>query len=120
VDHELEKKHDQLHEWVKGRPRASRALSDDIQHKTTEILRQFPLMLNTKGQRPTADPFIVAQAAVSKAALVTEEGPSPTNKRLHIPDVCGHLNLPCLDLLGFIRQEKIRFQRGQEGQRRLP
>lgn len=73
---ELEKQKDDLHKWVKDRSIACRALDQEVQQKTKEILAQYPLMLNTKGSRPTADPFIVAQAAVSDAVLVTEEGPS--------------------------------------------
>ena len=106
---ELEKQKDDLHKWVKDRSIACRALDQEVQQKTKEILAQYPLMLNTKGSRPTADPFIVAQAAVSDAVLVTEEGPSPKPSRLHIPDVCHGLGIDCIDLLTFMRRERIRL-----------
>lgn len=106
---ELAKQKDDLHKWVKDHSTACRPLDQEVQQKTKDILAQYPLMLNTKGSRPTADPFIVAQAVVSKAVLVTEEGPSPRASRLHIPDVCKGLGIKCIDLLTFMRDEKIRL-----------
>lgn len=107
---ELERQHDALYEWVRQLPCETRVLDEDVQNATREILRQFPRMLNTKGQRPTADPFIVGCAVADGCVLVTEEGPSGTTKRAHIPDVCQALGIRCVNLLEFIRSERLVFR----------
>lgn len=54
-----------------------------------------------------ADPFVIARAAVSGAAVVTMERWKPNAS--DIPNICEHFKIPCLTLEEFMRSEGWSF-----------
>lgn len=56
---------------------------------------------------PVADPFIIACAKISGGTVVTEE--QLKENAAKIPNVCGHFNVPCIDLEKFMQQQGWTF-----------
>lgn len=74
----------------------------------TEIFKvtHFQDMIRKKERlkgKPVADPFVIARAKVLDACVVTEE--KYTKNAAKIPNVCGHFNIPCIKLEGFMKEE---------------
>ena len=102
---EIQRKESGLHAWLRERPLMFLPLSRDVQDRTKIILAQFPKMVDDRPGKFYADPFVIATAQFTGAAVVTSEKPTRTPKRPKIPDVCDHFRLPCLDLVGMISEE---------------
>lgn len=101
---EIEGRDDGLHEWVTPYKDAFASLSEDVQAATSEILREFPRLVNTAKYRDRADPFVIAVARVNGICVVTNEGPG-SDRKPHIPDVCAHYGIRCINLLQFLREQ---------------
>lgn len=56
---------------------------------------------------PVADPFVIACAKIKNGTVVTEEQLKPNAAK--IPNVCSHFRIPCIDLEGFMQQQKWSF-----------
>jgi hypothetical protein len=54
-----------------------------------------------------ADPFLIARAAVSGSTVLTMEQLKPNAAK--IPNICGHFEIPCVDLEQFMEMEKWTF-----------
>ncbi|MFC1743116.1 DUF4411 family protein [Candidatus Riflebacteria bacterium] len=108
---EIEKKDDDLKAWLKKRPQIFRDIDEEVQRNLINILKQYPRLIDSKKNRSMADPFVIAQAIESKAIVVTEEGSSPGSKSPKIPDVCKNLKIPCINILTFMREIKIKFSK---------
>jgi hypothetical protein len=54
-----------------------------------------------------ADPFIIAKARIKEATVVTEEDCPENGAR--IPNICGHFNIGCETLEGFLIRENWKF-----------
>jgi hypothetical protein len=102
VLHEIAKKEDDLHKWLKARPHFFRPLDEPVQVAVREILNRFPRLVDTKKGRDGADPFVIAQAQVSSAIAVTQEEPRPRSQSPSIPDVCEALGVKWIDFPGLI------------------
>jgi uncharacterized protein DUF4411 len=64
----------------------------------------FQALINTKAALngwPVADPFVIACAKVKGGTVVTEEKLKPNAAK--IPNVCGHFQIPCINLEMFMR-----------------
>lgn len=59
-----------------------------------------------------ADFYLVAQALADVNAVVTHEIPSPSRKRIKIPNVCIGLGVKCLTPFDMLRRERARFVLG--------
>lgn len=59
-----------------------------------------------KGGR-NADPFVIALAAASATTVVTMEVLRPN--AVKIPNICGHFDIPCLSVEGFMEAEGWEF-----------
>ena len=59
-----------------------------------------------------ADFYLVAQALAGVHAVVTHEIPSPSKKRIKIPNVCIGLGVKCLTPFDMLRRERARFVLG--------
>jgi len=59
-----------------------------------------------KGQ-PVADPFVVAMAKARRGTAVTQERWKENAAK--IPNVCKHLDVPCLSLEGFLSERGWSF-----------
>ena len=105
VLHELEKQHDDVYGWVKERPDLFIPIDDQIQNAVTNILRDYPRLVDNRKDRSGADPFVIAQAQISGAIVVADELPSNNLLKPKIPDVCVALGISCITLLQMIRRE---------------
>ncbi len=110
---ELEKIDDDLFAWVKERKCFFRPISEDVQAQVRQILavERFQSLLNTQKNRSMADPFVIAMARSMNATVVTEEQRVAQGKRVKIPDVCDALGIPCVSVVGFMRQMGMTFRR---------
>jgi Domain of unknown function (DUF4411) len=107
VFHEIKKRSDELHGWLKSRKDGIfRELDDAVQIEVANILQRFPRLVGEKKLRTSADPFVIALAGVTGYQLVTEEKPSGSLNRPNIPDVCSELSLFSIGILQVIQQEK--------------
>lgn len=95
---------DGLHEWATPYKDAFEPLSDDVQTATTEVLSEFPRLVNTAKFRDRADPFVIAVARVHETCVVTNEG-TGSERKPHIPDVCSYFGIRCINLLQFLREQ---------------
>jgi hypothetical protein len=77
---ELQKKADELHDWVKDRKQMLVPLSEEIQLIAVGLLREYPRLVDTLRGRSKADPFVIATAIERNAVVVT--GEPVTGKRL--------------------------------------
>ena len=112
VLNELGKRDDDLCDWAKVREDIFLDIEgDDLQFKVAEILRRYPLLVDTRKNRSAADPFVIAVASLANPSLVvvTQEGPANNIDKPRIPDVCAAENLNCMPILGLIIEEDWRF-----------
>ena len=72
---ELQKKADELHDWVKDHKRMLVPLSEEIQQRAAELLRDYPRLVDTLRRRSKADPFVIATAMERGAVVVSGEVP---------------------------------------------
>jgi len=103
---ETKKRSDELHAWLKARKAMFRELDDENQIEVSAILAQFPRLVGEKKMRTSADPFVIALARVEGIQLVTDEKPTGSLTRPHIPDVCNELGMTAIGLLQLIQTEK--------------
>jgi hypothetical protein len=104
VRNEVRKKEDGLSDWLGECPRMFIELEHDVQLATKEVLGQFPWLTKGIAGRTIADPFVIALAKARSFTVVTEEGFGSIS-RPHIPLVCQHYGIPCINLLGLIQGE---------------
>jgi hypothetical protein len=105
---ELQKKDDDLHDWIKRRKSMLVPASEGIQRRVTEILANYARLVDTLKGRSQADPFVIATAIETKSVVVTGElGGTPT--RLRIPYVCQQLGVRCINFLDMIREMKLKY-----------
>ena len=70
----------------------------------------FQQLIGRKAQQrgtPVADPFVIACAKVKEGTVVTEERLKPNAAK--IPNVCGHFNISCMNLEGFMKAQGWSF-----------
>jgi len=104
---ELGAKQDGIYAWVHKRSSfLVRALTEETQQACHAILERHPGMANAESIKPHADPFVIAEAKVSGATVVTQEHARGLNR---IPAICKAEGVRCLDLFGFFAEVDIRF-----------
>lgn len=108
VRNELERKDDDLFAWVSSRPKMFLELDDYTQVAASEILGEFPKMVDERTGKSMADPFVIAVARVHDLAVVTGEK-GGTVQRPKIPNVCDHYGLRCIDIVSLIRELQFQF-----------
>lgn len=110
VRNELSRREDEVHLWAKAQDMLFVPIDEDIQRATTLILGQHPRLLGVAGGgRNGADPFVIALARARNGIVVTEETPSGRLDRPRIPDVCKALQVPCVNLVGFVAAQSWIF-----------
>jgi len=105
VYRELEKKDDVAFQWVKAHRMMVVALDTEIQQRVTTILAAHPRLIDTRKNRSSGDPFVVGLAQSRGLTVVTGERASGVIGKPNIPDVCGVLGIPCMDVLSMFRNE---------------
>ena len=103
---EVQKKDDDLHEWMKQRKFMLIAANESIQRRVAQILRTYPRLVDTLKRRSQADPFVIATAVETGSAVVTGESVG-TATRPRIPFVCQQLGIRCITFLDMIRELKL-------------
>jgi hypothetical protein len=110
---EIEKKSDQVHEWCKNLNGTCDTfflpLEEEVQDASSEILAQFPKLVDDRQGKGQADPFVIGLAKIRRATVVTQEGRTGSNNRPKIPDVCAHYGIRCFNLVDLMRAERWRF-----------
>ena len=109
VRHELERKDDEVLAWAKSQNGLFVPIDEEIQRAVTEILRDHEKLIDTRRGRSGADPFVIALAQVRNLTVLTDEKPTGSRNRPHIPDVCIALGIPYLNTLELIRKHGWSF-----------
>lgn len=90
-----------LAEWAKKHKEAFKPLTSEIQRKTTDILKDYPRIIEMRSRRNSnGDPFLIATAIVFNGVIVTDEG----TKANGIPAICQKLNVDYIDSHNFINE----------------
>ncbi|MBI3415194.1 MAG: DUF4411 family protein [Verrucomicrobia bacterium] len=106
---ELQRKSDDLHDWVKARKQMLVPLDEAIQIRAATLLAEYPRLVDTLRGRSKADPFVIATAMERNAVVVTGEIISGNLDRPRIPDVCQVKTIRCINFLQMIREVKLTF-----------
>lgn len=105
---EMERKQDEVFEWVKKHVQLV-PLDTQIQLAAREILTNHERLVMKGGRRSLADPFVIAVAKVHGCTVVTGEPRRGRLDKPNIPDVCEALGVRWVNLLGMFRELGIRF-----------
>ncbi len=100
-----------LEEWVKSNSKIFKPPSVDEMLIVSEIFSNptFQDLIkknNLLKGKPVADPFIVAAAKYKTGKVVTEE--KYKRHAARIPNVCEKLDVDCINIQEFLKQEKIK------------
>ena len=106
---ETAKKADELHEWIKDRKHMLISLSPEIQRIATDLLTDYPGLVDTLKGRSQADPFVIATAIEMNADVVTGEVRTGNLTKPRIPDVCDAKGIRWINFLQMIRELKLTF-----------
>ena len=106
---ELQKKDDEIHDWMKARKEMLVPLSEEIQTIASDLLFEFPRLVDTLRNRSKADPFVIATAIDRNATVVTGEPITGNMTKPRIPDVCNVRGVRCINFLQMIRELKLTF-----------
>ena len=99
-----ELKDDDLLEWTKRNDQLFLPLTEEVQRKATDILRDYPTMIKMKSSgNSNADPFLIATATIAGATVVSDERlGDESSGDYHIPNVCRRYGLACITLHDFL------------------
>lgn len=107
---EIEKQEDELYKWVKARKQLFKEVNNEVEVAMKDkVLSKFPNMINPQNTRESADPWVIAQAIVEGAIVVSEEEKSK-KKRPKIPDVCKGLNVARIRIIDLITAKNWIFR----------
>lgn len=110
VKREIIQHDDGLSDWIKTRPYIFRDITNPMQEKIREIMAKYPRLVDSTRQRSIADPWVIANAIIEDAIVVTKETPvGSSSRRIKIPDVCNELGVPWIDDFQFAKEIGIRF-----------
>lgn len=117
VKNELAGYGDRLSVWVKDHGEIFLTPTADELAFVAEIFKvpHFQMLIRKKERlqgKPVADPFVIAKAqalqgTLERGCVVTQEVKKPNAAR--IPNVCKHFGIACLNLEGFMENEKWSF-----------
>jgi Domain of unknown function (DUF4411) len=105
---ELQKKDDDLHEWMKERKFMLIPANESVQRHVAEVLATYPRLVDTLKGRSQADPFVIATAVETGSIVVTGESVGTATKP-RIPFVCQQLGIRCITFLDMIRELKLAY-----------
>jgi len=106
---DLERKDDEVLKWGKDHSDLFVPIDDEIQRVVSEIVGQFPGLVDVARTRSQADPFVIALAEIENCTVVTNELASGKPGKPKIPDVCRSLQIPCIPILELITREEWKF-----------
>ena len=117
---ELERKEgDTLYEWAKERQDYFLSLNDDIQACASQIMANYPRLVDERTGKSFADPWVIATAHTRGCTVVTGERPTDSpDRRPKIPDVCQGMARasrdPGISLMSRRRRQRLIARDGQE------
>lgn len=79
----------------------------EILIETKRIMNQFSNIIDPLSPRDQADPYIVATANIKDLTVVTEE--AFKHSKINIPYICQQLDIECIKVKDFYKQENWRF-----------
>ncbi len=109
---------DELVAWAKRHKKKLFMPPDDCQTQVaSEVLREFPSLIDPLSEAPQADPFVIALARCgneahtgslfkTKHVVVSQESRSNPDK---IPQVCARFGIECICLLELFERERWKF-----------
>ncbi len=108
---------DTVGKWLKARRTKIKKVFPNKQlHKTYEVVRAFPKLVDYNNKNEQADPYLIADAIFSKSVIVTAEQAhlfpeDPKRKKDKIPNVCDHYSIEYINNASRISQNEfaIRF-----------
>ena len=101
-----QKEGDTLTEWVSAHKQMFRIEDIDLQENAVDIINRFPRLVDPNSNVTEADPFVIALARLTNAVVITgEKATGQLESNPHIPDVCRHYNVKCINILEFIREQ---------------
>jgi long-subunit acyl-CoA synthetase (AMP-forming) len=113
---ELVTQNDDLSIWVKTRKDQFQAISaKETQLKLAEVAQYVADLPNKNPENIAsflsgADPWLIAQAAVTNAIIVTHEVPVPDeSKKVKIPNIGKHFDVTCINTFELLRILEARF-----------
>lgn len=113
---ELVQKGDSLSNWVKDRKSHFLPVTaTDIQHKMSDVAEYVANQdqkdaANISNFLSGADPWLIASAIVKNGTIVTYERLAGNeSKRVKIPNVCEHFNVPYMNAYDLLRALNARF-----------
>lgn len=80
-------------------------IDTQIQQRVTAILAVHPRLIDTRKNRSSGDPFVIALAQSRGFSVVTGEKASGIIAKPNIPDVCEALKIPWMNVLSMFRSE---------------
>lgn len=107
---DLEKKDDDVHDWVKALKADVFRPAEKIQSALRVVMKEFPTLAEEKRGRSISDPWVIALARITTGAIVVSEEDLSTNpNRVKIPNVCRSYNIECIRLREVVRRERWSF-----------
>lgn len=100
-----ELKDEDLSNWAKSHKDAFYPLTKEIQEKTTDILKEYPTLIQIKSSgNSNGDPFLIATAVLFNGCVVTDEklGDTKNGNNYKIPNVCAAMKIPYIGLREFM------------------
>ena len=87
------------------------AIDESVQEKVSQILSEFPRLVDNRTGKSGADPWVIALALTDENYIVlTEENPTDSKNRPKIPDVCTHFQVKCIKMVDLIKKENWVFE----------
>jgi len=77
----------------------------EIQSIVSNLIANYPNIVDYRKERPEADCFVIALAQKYGAVVITEEHSSTNPQKPRIPDICRVMNILSINLLGLIREK---------------
>jgi hypothetical protein len=82
-------------------------VDDRVQGEVRAILRDHPTLIDARGSRSGADPFVIGMASVNRAWSSRKSVAAA--RSTHGFPVCAHRGIQCVNLLAVIRAEGWTF-----------
>jgi hypothetical protein len=105
---------DDLSDWAKRREalflKPEAAVLPILQNVATWVIAQNYEAAAVNLFLQSADYYLISQAAGHGDVVVTHEIPSPSTKRIKIPNVCIGMGVKCMTPFEMLRTERVRFR----------
>jgi len=99
--------------WAKQNKSIFLPHDPQLQAEAQRIQFAYPDLIDNNSPYDEADRWVIALASIKKYSVVTHETSvrvkRKPERKLFIPDVCVALNIPCIELLELMRQQKWTF-----------